>query len=117
MNQQQPRTMQETRTTLDPAAVLAAAKVFFSRRNNIYAAFLEKQGPTYVSFRGQGGEELIIGAAPVAGGTRVTGSTYLFDQQIARFFSSLPPLDDAPPNPAEPVAGAGAPNATAAVSA
>ena len=86
----QRRTLQQTRTTLSPAEVLAAAKQFFSRRNNVYVAFLEKEGPTFVSFRGQGGEELIIGVARADGGTSVTGSTYLFDQQIARFFATLP---------------------------
>lgn len=85
--------IQETRTTLEPAEVIAAAKRFFTRRNPIYGAFFEKEGPTYVSFRGQGGEELVIGVAPAdGGGTLVRGSTYLFDQQIGRFFSTLPPV-------------------------
>ena len=83
--------IQETRTTLPPVEVLAAAKRFFARRNPIYAAFVEKEGPTYVTFRGQGGEELVIGVQPIEGGTAVRGSTYLFDQQIARFFATLPP--------------------------
>ena len=92
MNQSQ-RTLQEYRTTATPAEVLAEAKVFFTRRNSIYATFLDREGPTFVSFRGQGGEELIIAAAAVDGGaTRVTGSTYLFDMQIARFFTTLPPF-------------------------
>jgi len=114
MNQQSSRTLQEARTTLAPEAVIAAAKEFFSRRNTIYAVFLEKQGPTYVSFRGQGGEELIIGVVPVEGGTRVTGSTYMFDQQLARFLATLPPLADAPPNLAAPSAGATAADTPAA---
>lgn len=85
--------IQETKTTLEPLAVLEAAKEFFTRRNPIYAAFIEKQGPTYVTFRGQGGEELVIGVAPAdGGGTLVRGSTYLFDQQIGRFFTTLPPV-------------------------
>jgi len=91
MNQSQ-RTLQEFRTTLTPAEVLAEAKQFFTRRNNIYATFLDREGPTFVSFRGQGGEELIIAAATQDGATRVTGSTYLFDMQIARFFTTLPPF-------------------------
>lgn len=91
MNNQSSRTLQETTTTLAPAEVLSSAKRFFQRRNSIYAAFFEKEGPTYVSFRGQGGEELVIAAHPDEGGTRVTGSTYMFDAQIARFFSTLPP--------------------------
>ena len=96
MNIQGDRTLQETRTALSVADVLAAAKTFFARRNSLYAAFLEKEGPTFVSLRGQGGEEVLIGAAAADGaGTRVTGSSYLFDQQIARFFATLPPAAEA----------------------
>ncbi len=96
MNIQEDRTLQETRTSLSAAEVLAAAKSFFARRNSLYAAFLEKEGPTFVSLRGQGGEEVLIGAAATDGaGTRVTGSTYLFDQQVARFFATLPPAAEA----------------------
>ena len=90
MNQSQ-RTLQEYRSTLPPAEVIAQAKKFFSRRNSIYATFLEQEGPGYVTFRGQGGEELVIAAAEKDGATLVTGSTYLFDMQIARFFSTLAP--------------------------
>jgi hypothetical protein len=86
--------LQEIRTPMPPADVLAAAKMFFARRSPIYAAFLEKEGPSYLTFRGQGGEELVIGVTPVDGGTVVRGSTYLFDQQIARFFSTLDPIPD-----------------------
>ena len=87
------RTLQEYQTSLAPAEVLARAKKFFARRSSLYAAFLDKEGPTFASFRGQGGEELVIGVAPADGGTRVTGSTYLFDMQIARFFSTLPGVE------------------------
>ena len=77
--------------------MISAAKGFFARRNKIYAAFVEKEGPSFVSLRGQGGEEVFIGAVPAAegAGTRVTGSSYLFDQQIARFFATLPPVAQA----------------------
>ena len=93
MNIQADRTLQEAQTTLAPADVIAAAKIFFARRNSLYAAFVEREGPTFVSLRGQGGEEILIGAAPAndGNGTVVTGSTYLFDQQVARFFATLPP--------------------------
>lgn len=84
------RTLQETTTSLAPAEVLAAAKHFFSRRNGVYSAFLDMEGPTFVSLRGQGGEEIVIAAMPQGGATRVSGSTYLFDQQVARFLSTLP---------------------------
>src|SRR5687767_10817394 len=83
------RTLQETVTTLSPAETLAAAKQFFARQNGIYAAFPEQESAGHLTLRGQGGEELIIGVTPAVGGTRVTGSTYLFDQQIARFFATL----------------------------
>ena len=84
------RTVQETLTSMPPADVLAEAKRFFSRRPNVYAAFIEQEGPTHVTLRGQGGEEIVIAVMPAESGTRVTGSTYLFDQQIARFFTQLP---------------------------
>jgi hypothetical protein len=84
--------IQEIRTTMPPADVLAAARQFFTRRNAIYAAFLEKEGEHHATFRGQGGEEVVIGAFADAGGTIVRGSTYLFDQQVGRFFASLDPL-------------------------
>ena len=86
------RTIQEYRSTLSPAEVLARAKEFFPRRNSLYATFLEQESPSHVTFRGQGGEEIVIGVLVRDGATLVTGSTYLFDMQIARFFSMLPPF-------------------------
>lgn len=45
-----------------------------------------------MTLRGQGGEEVVIAASATPGGdTLVTGSSYLFDAQIARFFATLPP--------------------------
>ncbi len=85
------RTLQETTTSLPPRQVLDNAKRFFAQRNPLYAAFLEKEGPGYATFRGQGGEEIVLAAVEKDGATRVTGSTYLFDMQIARFFATLPP--------------------------
>ena len=90
MNYQRGRTLQDAVTTAEPGEVIEAAKEFFATRNGVYAAFLEKEGPGYVTFRGQGGEEIVIGTTPVSGGTRVSGSTYLFDQQVARFLALLP---------------------------
>lgn len=101
------RTQQETATALDGPAVLAAAVEFFARQNGIYAAFPEKEGPTFVALRGQGNEEVVIGVAPLPGGTRVTGSSYLFDQQIARFLSTLPAYVAPPEPPAPPAIEAG----------
>jgi len=85
------RTLQEATTSLSPGDVLARAKDFFSNRNPLYATFLEQEGPGHATFRGQGGEEVVIAATAKNGATLVTGSTYLFDMQIARFFATLPP--------------------------
>jgi hypothetical protein len=92
MNQTQ-RTLQEFRTTLPPADVLARAKKFFSRRNSLYAAFLDQESHTHVTFRGQGGEEVVLGVAERDGATTITGSSYIFDMQIARFFTTLPAVE------------------------
>jgi hypothetical protein len=91
MNQQSHRTMQATTTALTPGDALAAAKRFFSSRSSVYTAYLEREGPAYATFRGQGGEEIVVGVRTVDGATEVTGSSYMFDQQVARFLSSLPP--------------------------
>ena len=84
--------MQRVRTAFAAAEVLTAARDFFTSRSGIYAAFLEKEGPGFITLRGQGGEEIAIGVAAVPGGTEVTGSSYLFDAQVARFLSTLPPV-------------------------
>jgi hypothetical protein len=83
-------TMQELTTTLPADEVIARAKSFFSNRSSLYAAFLDREGPGFCTFRGQGGEEIVIGTAAGNGGTRVTGSTYLFDMQVSRFLDTLP---------------------------
>lgn len=82
--------MQELRTTLTPAQVLDAAKEFFSRRVNIYAAFPEQESAAHLTLRGQGGEEIVIGAIARDGATLVTGASYMFDAQVSRFLSTLP---------------------------
>jgi hypothetical protein len=86
------RTLQEQTTSLAPTDVIARAKQFFSQRNPLYATFLDQEGPGHATFRGQGGEEIVIAAVPKAGATLVTGSTYLFDMQVARFLATLPPV-------------------------
>ena len=91
----QSRTLLEYGTSLTPAQVLARAQTFFARRGSIYAAFVEQESPVHVSLRGQGGEEIVIGAVAGPGGTRVTGSSYEFDFQIQRFFTTLPPVAEA----------------------
>ena len=80
----------EITTTAAPADVLSRAKTFFATRVPNNAAFPDKEGPGYLVLRGQGGEELVIAARAADGGTMVRGSTMLFDQQVKRFFSTLP---------------------------
>jgi len=77
-------------TDLAPGEVLARAKAFFAERVPHASAFVEKEGPTYVVLRGQGGEEIAIHAITAGAATRVRASTLLFDQVIGRFFSTLP---------------------------
>ena len=87
------RTLQDTLTSLPPADVLAAAKRFFARQNSIYTAFIDMEGRDFVTLRGAGNEEVAIAATLRDGVTFVTGSTYYFDQQLARFLASLPSPD------------------------
>ena len=89
---QRDRTLQETTTSMAPAEIIAAAKRFFAVENRSYAAYPEQEGPRYLTLRGQGGEEIVVSAIAADRGTRVSGSTYLFDQQVARFLSTLPPV-------------------------
>jgi hypothetical protein len=73
--------------------VLARARTFFSSRPSLYATFIDKEGPGFCSFRGQGGEEIVIAVRPAdGGGTQVTASTYLYEMQVARFLSTLSPV-------------------------
>ncbi len=80
----------ETLTALEPAGVLAQAKRFFAERVPGNSAFPEKQGPNWLTLRGQGGEEVALAALPAGANTRVRASTQLFDQAVMRFLSSLP---------------------------
>lgn len=86
----------ELTTTLTPSEVLERAKTFFAERVPHYGAFLEKEGPGFATFRGQGGEEIAIAAFEHEVGARVRASSLLHDQAIGRFFSTLPtPTQDA----------------------
>jgi hypothetical protein len=80
----------EVVTALDGAEVLRRAKRFFAERVPMQAAFPEKEGPTYLTLRGQGGEEVAMAVTRVPGGTRIRASTLFFDQAVDRFFSTLP---------------------------
>ena len=80
----------ECTTALDGGEVLRRAKRFFAERVPMQAAFPEKEGPGYLTLRGQGGEEIAIAVSQGSGGTRVRASTLLFDQAVDRFLSTLP---------------------------
>lgn len=82
--------MHEMTTTLTPSEVLQRAKTFFAERVPHHSAYVEQEGPTYASFRGQGGEEIAVAVFEAPTGTRVRASTLLYDQAIGRFFSTLP---------------------------
>ena len=85
----------ETTTTLSGTEVIARAKQFFAERVPQYAAYPEKEGPAYLVLRGQGGEEIALAILPAPSGVRVRASTLLFDQQVDRFLSTLPAVDQA----------------------
>jgi hypothetical protein len=82
--------MYEVVTALDGAEVLRRAKGFFAERTPMQAAFPEKEGPSFLTLRGQGGEEIAMAVTLAPGGTRVRASTLLFDQTLDRFLSTLP---------------------------
>jgi hypothetical protein len=80
-----------TTVSLPPADVLTRVQQFFAERVPHAAAFLEKSGPTFVTLRGQGGEEVVVSAWEDKDGvTRVRASTLFFDQALDRFLSTLP---------------------------
>lgn len=94
-NNQRNRTLQKATTSLTGAQVLSTAREFFQSQSGIYAAFVEQEGPTHLTLRGLGGEEIAVGVATVSnnpGATAVNASSYMFDQQVAYFLSSLPPV-------------------------
>jgi hypothetical protein len=80
----------EAVTTLSSAEVLKRARHFFAERVPANAAYPEKEGPTWMDLRGQGGEEISLAAIPGDGVTKVRASTLLFDQAVGRFLSTLP---------------------------
>ncbi len=82
----------ERHTPLSGAQVIERAKEFFAERVPHNAAYPEEEGPTYLTLRGQGGEEIAIAAIEdeARGETYVRASTLLFDQALDRFLSTLP---------------------------
>ncbi len=84
----------EVSTSLRSEDVLLRAKRFFGERVPQYAAFPEREGAGWLLLRGQGGEEIVISASTIEAVTAVRASTLLFDAQVARFLSTLPPAAD-----------------------
>jgi hypothetical protein len=87
----------EITTSLPAADIISRAKAFFAERVPNNAAYPEREGPTFLTLRGQGGEEIALAVMPVPGGSRVRASTLFFDQAVQRFLSTMP----------EPVGAAG----------
>ena len=83
-------------TSVPAPDVLTRARAFFAERVPHHAAYPEKEGPTFLTLRGQGGEEVAISVAAVGGVTKIRASTLFFDQALDRFLSTLP----APPSEA-----------------
>ncbi|UCG85122.1 MAG: hypothetical protein JSW71_14420 [Gemmatimonadota bacterium] len=77
-------------TTLSGEEVLARAKTFFAERVPQYSAFPETEGPSYATFRGQGGEEIAVAVFAEKNGVKVRATSMLHDQTIGRFLSTLP---------------------------
>lgn len=77
-------------TTLEGGEVLRRAKRFFAERVPLNAAYPEREGSTYLTLRGQGGEEIAFAVWSTPPGTRVRVSTLFFDQVVDRFLSTLP---------------------------
>ncbi len=84
-------------TSLTGSEVLARATEFFSERVPNQAAFPEHQSDQHLVLRGQGGEEVVIGTFATPDGTRVRGSTLMFDQALDRFLSTLPTPEESAP--------------------
>ena len=83
----------ETVTPLEGSEVLSRAKRFFQDRVPGNAAFVEREGPTWINLRGQGGEEIALSVMSKDGTTRVRAGTLFFDQAVSRFFSTLPAIN------------------------
>ena len=80
----------EAMTPLPAAEILSRAKAFFAERVPNNAAYPEREGSTFLTLRGQGGEEIAFAVMPAPGGSRVRASTLFFDQAVQRFLSTLP---------------------------
>lgn len=83
----------EITTSLRAPDILARAKDFFAERVPQVAAYPEREGDTWLTLRGQGGEEVAIAVFETPEGRRVRGSTLFFDQALDRFLSTLPAVE------------------------
>lgn len=80
----------EITTSLPAAEIITRAKAFFAERVPNHAAYPEREGPGFLTLRGQGGEEIALAVFPGPGGSSVRASTLFFDQAVQRFLSTLP---------------------------
>jgi hypothetical protein len=80
----------EVVSTMDGPEILRRAKRFFAERVPLNAAYPEQEGPSYLTLRGQGGEEIAFAVWAPPAGTRVRVSTQDFDQVVDRFLATLP---------------------------
>ncbi len=85
--------LHEMTTDLSESDVLDRAKSFFTARVPHYGVYLEGEGRSYATFRGQGGEEITIAVSGNGPVTRIRASTLQYDQAIERFFSTLPRVE------------------------
>jgi hypothetical protein len=83
----------EKTTSLAADDILERATRFFAERVPQQAAYPEKGGDTWLTLRGQGGEEIAIAVSPDSTGSRIRASTLFFDQALDRFLSTLPGLE------------------------
>jgi hypothetical protein len=86
----------EAVVALPAADIIRRAKAFFAERVPNHAAYPEREGPAFLTLRGQGGEEIALAVLPDPGGSRVRASTLFFDQAVERFLSTLPEPVQAP---------------------
>jgi hypothetical protein len=80
----------EITTTLPATEIISRAKAFFAERVPNHAAYPEREGPGFLTLRGQGGEEIALAVMAGPGGSKIRASTLFFDQAVERFLSTLP---------------------------
>lgn len=80
----------EALTPLPAEEILARARQFFTERVPHHAAYPEREGPGFLTMRGQGGEEIALAVVDQGAVRRVRASTLFFDQAVARFLHTLP---------------------------